>query len=44
MNTSPNIRQAIEILRFLLSVDDREIINSTIEAVIEMLNEEIEEV
>jgi hypothetical protein len=44
MSTSPNIRQAIEILRFLLTVDDREIINSTIEAVIEMLDEEIEEV
>ena len=42
--TTPNdhsekIKQVIEILRFLLTIDDEEIIKSSIEGIIEMLQE-----
>lgn len=36
------IRQIIELLKFVLTVDDKEIIESSIEAVVEMLQEEID--
>lgn len=36
------LKQAVQILQFILTVDDKEIIQSSIEAVIEMLEEEID--
>lgn len=36
------IKQIIELLRFILTVDDREILESSIESVVEMLEEEID--
>jgi hypothetical protein len=38
--TNNKIKQAIELLKFSLSLDDDEIIKSTIESVIEILEEE----
>jgi hypothetical protein len=35
------LEQIIELLRFVLSLDDEEIIKSTVESVIEILEEEI---
>lgn len=35
------IIKVIKLLKFILSIDDKEIVNSTIESVIEMLEEEI---
>jgi len=35
------IKQVIEILRFILTIDDQEIIASSIESVIEQLEEEV---
>lgn len=35
------IKQAIELLKFVLTLDDEEIIKSSIESVIEILEEEI---
>ena len=36
------IKQIIELLKFISTVDDKEIIESSIEAIIEMLQEEID--
>lgn len=36
------IKQIIELLKFVLIMDDEEIIKSSVEAVIEMLEEEID--
>lgn len=36
---NPKITQAIEILKFILTVDDKEIILSSIEGVIDMLED-----
>lgn len=36
-----NIKKIIQLLRFVLTIDDEEIIQSSIESVIEMLEEEI---
>lgn len=41
-NRNAKIKQIIELLKFALSVDDEEIIQSSIESVIEMLEEEID--
>jgi hypothetical protein len=41
-NKNAKIKQIIEILRFILTVDDQEIITSSIESVIEQLEEEID--
>jgi hypothetical protein len=35
------LKQAAEVLKFVLTVDDEEIVKSTIESVIELLQEEI---
>lgn len=41
-NTSkPKLEQVVELLKFALSLDDEEIMKSTIESVIEILEEEI---
>ena len=42
-NDSFKLQQVIELLKFALSLDDEEIIKSTIESVIEILEEEISE-
>lgn len=36
------IKQVIELLKFISTVDDKEILESTVEAIIEMLQEEID--
>ena len=41
-NKNAKIKQIIELLKFVLTVDDEEIMKSSIESVIEMLEEEIE--
>ena len=40
-DTKHKIEQVIELLKFALSLDDEEIIKSTVESVIEILEEEI---
>jgi hypothetical protein len=40
-NKQLNIKQIIEILKFVLTLDDEEIIKSSIETIVEMLEEEI---
>jgi hypothetical protein len=42
MDSSKNdkLKKAISLLRFILTVDDEEVIKSTIESIIEMLEEE----
>lgn len=40
-NKNIKIQQIIGILKFILTLDDREIIISSIEAIVEMLEEEI---
>jgi hypothetical protein len=37
----PKLEQVVELLKFALSLDDEEIMKSTIESVIEILEEEI---
>jgi hypothetical protein len=39
-NRSQKLTQVVELLRFVLTLDDEEIIKSTIESVIELLEEE----
>ena len=41
-NKNTKIKQIIEILKFILTTDDEEIIKSSIESIIEMLEEEID--
>lgn len=41
-NKNAKIKQIIELLKFTLSIDDEEIIKSSIESVVEMLEEEID--
>jgi len=43
MTKANNLQQAIAILHFLLSVNDREVLHATIESVIELLEQEISE-
>jgi hypothetical protein len=40
-DSNHKLEQVIELLKFALSVDDEEIIKSTVESVIEILEEEI---
>lgn len=40
-NKQLNIKQIVEILKFVLTLDDEEIIKSSIETIVEMLEEEI---
>ncbi len=44
MSRADILQQAIAILRFLLSVNDRDVLHATIESVIELLEEEAREV
>lgn len=37
------LRQVVDLLKFVLTLDDEEIVKSTIESVIEVLEEEINE-
>jgi hypothetical protein len=39
--TKQKLQQALDLLKFVLTLDDEEITKSTIEAVIELLEEEI---
>jgi len=41
-NKNQKIKQVVELLRFALSLDDVEITKSTVESVIELLEEEID--
>lgn len=41
-NKNAKIKQIIELLKFVLTIDDEEIIRSSIESIIEMLEEEID--
>jgi hypothetical protein len=43
MNQHNKLQQAIAILRFLLSVEDREVLHASIESVIELLEQEAHE-
>lgn len=36
-----NIKKALKLLKFLLTIDDVEVIKSSLEAIVEMLEEEI---
>lgn len=38
---SMKIKQVVELLRFVLTLDDEEIVKSTIESIIELLEEEM---
>lgn len=40
-NKKQNLKKVQELLKFILTVDDEEIVRSTIESVIEILEEEI---
>lgn len=40
-STNQKLEHVIELLKFVLSLDDEEIIKSTVESVIEILEEEI---
>lgn len=40
-NRSQKLQQTVELLKFVLTLDDEEIVKSTIESVIETLEEEI---
>jgi len=40
-NKKHNLKKVQELLKFILTVDDEEIVRSTIESVIEILEEEI---
>jgi hypothetical protein len=40
-DTKQKLQQALDLLKFVLTLDDEEITKSTIEAVIEILSEEI---
>lgn len=41
VNKNQKIQQIIDLLKFVLTLDDEEILRSTIESVIELLEEEI---
>lgn len=40
-NQKQKLQQIVDLLKFVLPLDDKEIINSTIESIIELLEEEI---
>lgn len=40
-NRNIKLQQVVELLKFVLTLDDEEIVKSTIESVIELLEEEI---
>jgi hypothetical protein len=40
-NKKERLQKAVNLLKFILTFDDKEIINSTIESIIEILEEEI---
>lgn len=42
-NKSAKLKQVIDLLKFVLTIDDEEIVKSTIESIIEVLEEEIDE-
>jgi hypothetical protein len=39
--TNPKLQQIVDLLKFVLTLDDEEIIKSTIESVVEILEEEM---
>lgn len=41
-NKNTKLKQIIEILKFVLTVEDEEIMKSSVESIIEMLEEEID--